>query len=299
MNYRSNGKLLLTGEYVVLDGAKALAVPTTYGQSLSVLERNSKGIYWESYNSEGVLWYSGKFDLKNGAISSNNSDALDLKLIKILEALLVLNPNSFEEQSGYNITTSLDFPNNWGLGSSSTLIYNLAQFANVNAYDLLDITFGGSGYDIACAQYDSAITYQIGKKREIAQVEFDPSFSDKLFFVHLNKKQNSRDGIFHYNNTKSNLEKAITEINQITQDIIECTTLSEFERLIQLHESIIAQLMKTPTIKESLFSNYKGVIKSLGAWGGDFILASGDSQSRDYFKSKGFSTIVEFKTMLL
>ncbi|MEQ3661167.1 MAG: GHMP kinase, partial [Flavobacterium sp.] len=34
--YYSNGKLLLTGEYVVLDGAKALAVPTKFGQSLSI-----------------------------------------------------------------------------------------------------------------------------------------------------------------------------------------------------------------------------------------------------------------------
>ena len=34
--YYSNGKLLLTGEYVVLDGAEALAVPTRFGQNLTV-----------------------------------------------------------------------------------------------------------------------------------------------------------------------------------------------------------------------------------------------------------------------
>ena len=32
--FYSNGKLLITGEYVVLDGAKALALPTKYGQNL-------------------------------------------------------------------------------------------------------------------------------------------------------------------------------------------------------------------------------------------------------------------------
>jgi len=37
--YRSNGKLLLTGEYVVLDGALSLALPTTLGQRLTV-EKN-------------------------------------------------------------------------------------------------------------------------------------------------------------------------------------------------------------------------------------------------------------------
>ena len=30
--FYSNGKLLITGEYVVLDGAKALALPTKFGQ---------------------------------------------------------------------------------------------------------------------------------------------------------------------------------------------------------------------------------------------------------------------------
>ena len=34
--FYSNGKLLITGEYVVLDGAKALALPTKFGQSLVV-----------------------------------------------------------------------------------------------------------------------------------------------------------------------------------------------------------------------------------------------------------------------
>ena len=36
--FYSNGKLLLTGEYLVIDGAKALAIPTQKGQSLSVKE---------------------------------------------------------------------------------------------------------------------------------------------------------------------------------------------------------------------------------------------------------------------
>ena len=34
--FYSHGKLLLTGEYLVLDGALALAVPCKLGQSLTV-----------------------------------------------------------------------------------------------------------------------------------------------------------------------------------------------------------------------------------------------------------------------
>ena len=34
--FYGHGKLLLTGEYAVLDGAKALSIPTRFGQSLEV-----------------------------------------------------------------------------------------------------------------------------------------------------------------------------------------------------------------------------------------------------------------------
>jgi hypothetical protein len=34
--FYSNGKLLITGEYLILDGAKGLALPTKMGQNLSV-----------------------------------------------------------------------------------------------------------------------------------------------------------------------------------------------------------------------------------------------------------------------
>ena len=35
-SFFANGKLLLTSEYLVLDGAKAFAIPTKKGQSLHV-----------------------------------------------------------------------------------------------------------------------------------------------------------------------------------------------------------------------------------------------------------------------
>ena len=46
------------------------------------------------------------------------------------------------------------------------------------------------------------------------------------------------------------------------------------------------------------FPDYKGSIKSLGAWGGDFILATGDKEDRNYFINKGLRSIIEFKDMI-
>ncbi len=47
--FYSNGKLLLTGEYLVLDGAKALALPTKMGQNLQVVTHDKPTISWKSF----------------------------------------------------------------------------------------------------------------------------------------------------------------------------------------------------------------------------------------------------------
>ena len=57
---------------------------------------------------------------------------------------------------------------NWGLGSSSTLISLLSQWSGVAPEKLLSTSFGGSGYDVACATAKDAIIYANGKtKKEI------------------------------------------------------------------------------------------------------------------------------------
>ncbi|GIS00988.1 MAG: hypothetical protein CM15mP102_18080 [Flavobacteriales bacterium] len=77
-----------------------------------------------------------------------------------------------------------------GLGSSSTLISNLSKISGVNPYTLNNKIFKGSGYDIAVQK-----VYQYFKIRQrskiINEVSFKPSFNEHIYFVYLNKKQNS------------------------------------------------------------------------------------------------------------
>ncbi|MEZ4780121.1 MAG: GYDIA family GHMP kinase [Flavobacteriaceae bacterium] len=301
--YRSNGKLLLTGEYVVLDGAKALALPTKYGKSLTVESIDNPQLLWRSIDFKGEVWFEANFPMENIASDFlNPRNDIEKRVIQILSAVKQLNPNFLNDENGFRVTTKLDFPNNWGLGSSSTLINNIANWANVDAYQLLELTFGGSGYDIACAQYNQPIVYQkkmLDNKRTVILVDFNPSFKEELFFVHLNQKQNSREGIDLYNSNKNNLAAAISEINAITDTVINCDTVSEFEILITKHEQLISNLINLPTIKSSLFPDYSRAIKSLGAWGGDFVLATGNFNEMDYFKQKGFHTIIPYHKMIL
>ena len=300
--FYSNGKLLLTGEYTILDGALALALPTTNGQSLTVEPIEAPRIIWKSLDENGNVWFEGEFIINIDEILNQvqNDKPESKRLLQILNAAKQLNPSFLNDGKGFYITTKLNFPKDWGLGSSSTLINNIAGWAKVDAYKLLDLTFGGSGYDIACAQHNQPITYQIqNNNRNITEVNFNPEFSDNLYFVYLNKKQNSREGIAHYKKNVSNNAEAISEISTITQKIIDCKRLDEFQSLIDLHETIISKTIKLTPVKELLFKDFKGSIKSLGAWGGDFVLATSTEDPSHYFKSKGFDTILSYKDIIL
>jgi mevalonate kinase len=312
-NYYSNGKLLLTGEYLVLDGALSLAVPTQFGQSLTVETIDEPKLIWRSIDDKGTVWFEDEFLIKEiASVSSKPRNDVSNTLFQILSVAKKLNPNFLNSELGYKVTTKLDFPQSWGLGSSSTLINNVADWAKINAYQLLEQSFGGSGYDIACAQHNVPITYRLinkdntisqvvrnDKKREICEVNFNPNFKDQLFFVYLNKKQNSRDGITQYKANKNKSALAVSEISDITSKIIKCGSLENFEALTSSHEQIISKITNQNPIKDLLFSNYKGAIKSLGAWGGDFILVTGNISSMDYFRSKGFNTIIAYDNMVL
>ncbi|MEZ4792735.1 MAG: GYDIA family GHMP kinase [Gelidibacter sp.] len=297
----SNGKLLLTGEYMVLDGALSLALPTKLGQSLQVEMIDDPKIIWSSLDEKGNVWFD--CELNSQQITSNSSTGHNEvlgRLIQILYAAKQLNPEFLSNENGFKVTAKLDFPKNWGLGTSSTLINNIANWANVDAYGLLQKTFGGSGYDIACAKNNSAITFQkFGKTNVIHQVNFNPSFVEHLYFVYLNKKQNSRDAIAHYKSKSRSLSNEISEISQITEQIIKCENLKEFERLLNQHETIISNILGQKPIKELHFQDFKGSIKSLGAWGGDFVLVASDENPSDYFKAKGFETVIGYPDLIL
>jgi mevalonate kinase len=298
--FYSNGKLLITGEYLVLDGAKSLALPTKYGQYLTVNSGENQEIHWTSFDKDNSLWFEETISFKEIIEFNNNNESERETLIKILHEAFLLNPKFLNSSEGYSISTKLTFPKFWGLGTSSTLINNIAQWLKINAFELLKNSFGGSGYDIACAQNDSPIFYQIiDGKPEVEIVNFNPAFSNNLYFVYLNQKQSSKSAIASYYKKQNNLSAIFPEINKITIEIAEVTSLEKFQELLQKHENIMSEVLELPTVKENLFSDFDGSIKSLGAWGGDFVLVVSNENPTSYFENKGFETFVYYKDMIL
>ncbi|WP_297794094.1 GYDIA family GHMP kinase [uncultured Eudoraea sp.] len=309
--FYSNGKLLLTGEYLVLDGALSLALPSKYGQTLTIKELDYPEMKWASLDHKGEAWFHTSFDInlyKNGDFESNdnleNLKPTANEVLKMLHKILWeakrLNPEFLMGSEGYEVQTDLSFPRDWGLGSSSTLINNIAQWAKVDPYVLLSKTFNGSGYDIACAQHNGPLTYRLeGIQPIVKRNDFDPPFKDSLFFVYLNKKQNSREGISRYQSLNFDKKALILKISKITRECISCVEIQKFKELMNRHELLLSEALNMTPVKKLLFPDFDGTVKSLGAWGGDFVLAIGDANTPDYFLRKGYETVIPYEQIIL
>jgi len=300
--FYSNGKLLITGEYLVLDGAKAFALPTKFGQNLIVENGTNKEIIWKSYNVDQKIWFEDTISF-NEIINNVKAENENVKttLINILHEAYLLNPLFIDNAEGHKVKTELTFPKNWGLGTSSTLLNNIAQWAQIDAFTLLKNSFGGSGYDIACAQNDAPIIYRLEQNLPVVeQVDFNPDFIEGIYFVYLNKKQSSKTAIkAYYNNKNNHLAKNIIDNNKITDAVIKAKTLKEFAHSLENHEIHLSDILELQTIKEMVFADFNGVIKSLGAWGGDFVMVVSKENPSAYFAKKGYETILSYEEMIL
>jgi hypothetical protein len=130
-------------------------------------------------------------------------------------------------------------------------------------------------------------------------VIFNPEFKEQLYFVYLNKKQNSREGIQRFNTLKGKLTSEVNQISSLTEAILKADNLYDFEKLLFEHEKLVSKTIQLKPVQELLFSDYFGQTKSLGAWGGDFILATGNDNTPNYFKQKGFETVIPYRDLIL
>ena len=309
MNIRSNGKLMISGEYVVLAGARALAIPVRYGQSLQVTPRkdNTATIFWESFVKDEP-WLEAQFrGIDLTVQSQHKSKQEEQALAFVRKALLAakkLNPRFLSDNKSWDVRATLEFDKDWGLGSSSSLLSNIAHWANVDPYQLFFSISDGSGYDMACARSQSPIIYTFRGKNNmplIENVRFEPAFHKQLFFVYSGKKQDSAKSIAGFDPAKVAKEDIAT-ISEITDSLVQTNDINECILLLREHEALTANVIGIQPIQKEHFADFPGVIKSLGAWGGDFLLAAStrdEAETRSYFASKGMEVILAFRDMSL
>ena len=301
--FSAPGKLLITGEYLILKGAKGFAIPLKVGQDLrvTVSESDEPKLFWKASNPDGT-WFTGEFILPSLTIEKATDESFANRLVEILRTVRELNPK-FLMSGRYHVKTMLEFNPEFGFGSSSTLIVNLSRWANVDAFELQKRTFKGSGYDVACGLADSPIIYKLEQEKPVYEnVSFNKAFTKNIFFVYLGRKQRSMDAIKQFKEKADFTSTDIDAITCISQKIIETQSLQEFEGLLAEHELILSKILKTPPVHTQLFSDYSdGIVKSLGAWGGDFVLITSKDEPASFkkkMKQRGFSVVYTYDELI-
>lgn len=299
----SKGKLMIAGEYLVVAGSKSLSVPLNAGQKLII-----------SYNSDGpheVLWKT--FEGESQPIEFNfpieDIDQQKYKpegergyLLRLLRAARKINPDFLSQKGLYVAESTFEAGLKPGLGQSSSLISNIGHWAGVDVYRLNRLMSKGSGYDIATSRADSPITF-IKKCPEpaIEKVQIHDSILDKIFLVHLNKKENSEKSISLYLKLLMTKKKAVASMNSIIDRMVKAKTPSEFGALMAEHDELLSGVLRRKAVKQLHFNDFKGWIKSSGAWGGDYILAlteEDETSVKEYFNDKGFKQVLKLKDLL-
>jgi mevalonate kinase len=301
-SFYGRGKLLLTGEYAVVNGAKALAIPTSKGQKLTVSTGRGSDIKWKSHTPEGEVWFDAKISLFDfSAVKTSDADVSE-RLSKILESAVRLNSDFLSTWKGIKVDTTLEFPKDWGWGSSSSLVYCVAQWADVDPYDLYARTFGGSGYDIACAGADKPILFQKISDEivDVRSVNINAEVMNHLHFIYSGAKAQSSDALSYIGKNKMT-SKFIDEVSELSQSLSEAQQIDNWVEGIKTHNDLLSGYLNQETPRSN-FPDFSGSIKYLGAWGGDFYLAA-TSESPDYvkeyFTNKGFPRVLSFEQVVV
>ena len=299
-----HGKLLLTGEYAVLDGAKALAVPTRLGQRFTALGTADRGLRWTALDHFGGSWFDARFS----SLASSTGDPVGQRILQLLRAADDLRAGCTAPLfAGTAVRTQLEFDRAWGLGSSSTLVHCLAEYLRVDPYQLLDATFGGSGYDIACAGAAGAVVYVRNTGDPEPDVRpaphWPPPWARDTFFIYRNRKQNSREGIRRYRKQVAGKDQELLrQVSALTERLLsQPLPLRTAAQILRQHERVIGGAIATEPVQESLFPDFRGAVKSLGAWGGDFMWALPEPgvDTVAYFNARGYRVVIPYDEMVL
>lgn len=298
----ANGKLLLTGEYLVLYGAQAFAVPLNFGQSITISSSaGNSELHWIAFDKTGI-WFSATFNTKTMRMLASSDEGTALRLQDLLQACRMLNPTFLKEVLAYDIQTVVDFNRQWGLGTSSTLIVVLSQWANIDPFALHFAVSKGSGYDIACGLHPVPLLYQLLDKKPMVTAMPAPDFLKKYaYFIYLGNKQLSEKSIAGFLKKSSVNDCHIESISALTKAFLAATSPEDITDIMWEHERITGALLHEIPVQQKYFKDFQGAIKSLGAWGGDFIMAFSTREKSyvyNYFQNKQYLPIFMFKEIV-
>lgn len=287
---------MLCGEYAVIIGVEALAVPVSVGQWMHVWEFDSPGgehrILWEAKDREGASWLNESFALPLGDVGLEERDER-----KIIHQLLAMAPeNTWKPGKSYRIETQLEFDRSSGLGSSSTMVSNFARFANLDAQAIQQQLFGGSGYDVAVAEVGKGLVFwKDGENNHWGPWTISPSLTHDWKVVFLGEKQNSRNSLSDVNarlQEIQNDEFMLHQLQQVAGAVKMAQQVSMVEAGLEMWQALLSMGLGLQTPYQHFgFQPVKGgLCKWLGAWGGDMLLVN------DTFAASQVGPLAKYQT---
>ncbi len=315
-SFYSRGKLLITGEYMILQGADGLALPVQMGQRLCFRKNTDQLLSWTTLVG-GERWFEAVFSGSGYRIktASDNGKARFLRQILVNASELSATPLVFG-----SVESTVEFDMGWGLGSSSSLISNVAYMFDVNPFTLHFSVSKGSGYDIACARSDAPVIYRLEYHTRSSRSEgltagypgsfpvpvykpvmFNPPFGENLFFAYTGKKQNSAISVEKYLSAKQPGDRNLKKVSRISEELINVTDIEWFNELLKEHDAILSQLLGEVPVNDSIFKGFPGYVKSLGAWGGDFVMITWQEDAGKLFsllEQKGMDIVFPYNKIV-
>ena len=289
---------MLTAEYLVMAGADALVMPINKEQELWLEESSNSLLKWESYFNQD-LWFEAVFHPDDFRVMSSTDIKKANYVSGLLKSALKLTKNRPRLHHSV-IKTDLQFNPDWGMGSSSTLIVNLSHLFDINAFDLHKSVSNGSGFDIAAGMSGFPFRYRLKRnKREISPIILPDLFYEHAYFVYLGKKVSSDQAIESFNPSDPTWKMPVKYINEITAQFSEVDSFEELSRITAEHEMFMSEVlgMASPVKR---FADYPYGMKSLGAWGGDFIMVMHPRNKKEvekYFHHKGCPVVFSAKEL--
>lgn len=280
-SYFTHGKILLAGEYAVLAGVEALALPVIPGQWLNVWQSESKDgvskLVWQAKNHSNEVWFECRVDMNTLELQDANNAEMAQTILLLLTEIQQQKPELFENKM-LRIETELEFDQSFGLGSSSTLINNLSLWAGVDAFHLQQLAFGGSGYDVAAGRMGRPVVYWVaGEQPNWSPWQLNSEFTHGWFLAFPGTKQNSRHSLQDKKSAIAGIKNdtvLLQQLNAIVEAIKNPRSLPLLEAMLEMWQALLSQRLDLPRAYEDLNIDpvQGGLCKWLGAWGGDVLL---------------------------
>jgi hypothetical protein len=298
-HYHSNGNLLLTGEYLISQGAEAIALPLKKGHTLAVTPIHGKKIIWESvYNQETktkTILKSDDFEITQ-TNNENSAKFVQHILRKAMDHL-----PSLSHLPGYHVKAFHDYPEFLRFGSESALIANITNWFNINPFRFSREISPGLQYGIACAKSNKPILYQLTNKYpDYREINLDLPFKENIYIVYTGHNPDS------YNKKKETQKypdhhEVFPKIREINKRIIKSRAHEEFENALLEHEKLLSGVLTKERLQERIFQDFPGIIKPLNEWNGELILVTwkGDkNELHEYFAPYNIQTIFSWDELV-